>query len=204
MTTIEPATLHRADDPRLTRLAAELVGGRVTRVRYRLPSGTDFAAESVHDVGSAVELTLGSGRVLVLSWGTPGLDEGLAIEVREDGAAADRVDASVDVSDDPHWSAVLGNPIEECALAFFEYYYDSSVRPWSFRVGVSGGGSATVALGETDGAEISYLPDNLVVIFDETKARAPIWKAERFASGHVWIGAPARTGPGSAPDPDDR
>ncbi len=30
---------------------------------------------------------------------------------------------------------------------------------------------------------------------DETKARAPIWKAERFADGHVWIGRPARTGP---------
>jgi molybdopterin synthase catalytic subunit len=31
---------------------------------------------------------------------------------------------------------------------------------------------------------------------DETKARAPIWKAERFADGHVWIGDVARTGPG--------
>jgi len=30
---------------------------------------------------------------------------------------------------------------------------------------------------------------------NETKARAPIWKAERFADGHVWIGEPARTGP---------
>lgn len=30
---------------------------------------------------------------------------------------------------------------------------------------------------------------------DETKARAPIWKAERFDDGHVWIGDPARTGP---------
>lgn len=30
---------------------------------------------------------------------------------------------------------------------------------------------------------------------DETKARAPIWKAERFADGHVWIGQVARTGP---------
>jgi MoaE-MoaD fusion protein len=28
---------------------------------------------------------------------------------------------------------------------------------------------------------------------DETKARAPIWKAERFADGHLWIGEPART-----------
>ena len=30
---------------------------------------------------------------------------------------------------------------------------------------------------------------------DETKARAPIWKAERFADGHVWVGHPARSGP---------
>ena len=30
---------------------------------------------------------------------------------------------------------------------------------------------------------------------DETKARAPIWKAERFVDGHVWLGAPAREGP---------
>jgi molybdopterin synthase catalytic subunit len=30
---------------------------------------------------------------------------------------------------------------------------------------------------------------------DETKGRAPIWKAERFEDGHVWIGEPARSGP---------
>jgi molybdopterin synthase catalytic subunit len=30
---------------------------------------------------------------------------------------------------------------------------------------------------------------------EELKARAPIWKAERFADGQVWLGAPARTGP---------
>jgi molybdopterin synthase catalytic subunit len=34
---------------------------------------------------------------------------------------------------------------------------------------------------------------------DETKARAPIWKSERFSDGHVWIGEPARTGPAEAP-----
>jgi MoaE-MoaD fusion protein len=30
---------------------------------------------------------------------------------------------------------------------------------------------------------------------DELKARAPIWKSERFATGSVWVGAPAREGP---------
>jgi molybdopterin synthase catalytic subunit/molybdopterin converting factor small subunit len=37
---------------------------------------------------------------------------------------------------------------------------------------------------------------------DETKARAPIWKAERFADGHVWVGEMAResAAPAAAPD----
>ena len=30
---------------------------------------------------------------------------------------------------------------------------------------------------------------------DETKARAPIWKAEHFADGHLWVGTPARERP---------
>ncbi len=30
---------------------------------------------------------------------------------------------------------------------------------------------------------------------EELKARAPIWKAERFADGSVWLGSPARRGP---------
>jgi MoaE-MoaD fusion protein len=33
---------------------------------------------------------------------------------------------------------------------------------------------------------------------DETKARAPIWKAERFADGHIWVGEPARDRPAAA------
>ncbi len=36
---------------------------------------------------------------------------------------------------------------------------------------------------------------------DETKARAPIWKAERFEDGHVWIGHPVRTGARDARSP---
>ncbi len=39
---------------------------------------------------------------------------------------------------------------------------------------------------------------------DETKARAPIWKAERFEDGHVWIGQPARTGPAGPSDEERR
>jgi molybdopterin converting factor subunit 1 len=62
--------------------------------------------------------------------------------------------------------------------------------------------SGTVPLGEASIAVVAVSPHRAAAFeaaryaIDETKARAPIWKAERFSDGHVWIGHPARTGPG--------
>lgn len=61
--------------------------------------------------------------------------------------------------------------------------------------------SGAVPLGEASIAVVAASPHRDAAFaaaryaIDETKARAPIWKAERFADGHVWIGHPARTGP---------
>jgi molybdopterin converting factor subunit 1 len=61
-----------------------------------------------------------------------------------------------------------------------------------------------VPLGEVSVAIVAVSPhrdaafDAARYAIDETKARAPIWKAERFEDGHVWIGEPARTGPARA------
>ena len=58
-----------------------------------------------------------------------------------------------------------------------------------------------VPLGEVSVAVVVVSPhrdaafDAARYAIDETKARAPIWKAERFEDGHVWVGEPARTGP---------
>ena len=58
-----------------------------------------------------------------------------------------------------------------------------------------------VPLGEVSIAVVAVAPhrDSAFLAarygIDETKARAPIWKAERFADGHVWIGEPARARP---------
>ena len=58
-----------------------------------------------------------------------------------------------------------------------------------------------VPLGEVSVAVVAVSPhrdaafDAARYAIDETKARAPIWKAERFADGHVWVGEPARAGP---------
>ena len=58
-----------------------------------------------------------------------------------------------------------------------------------------------VPLGESSIAVVAVAPHRDAAFeaaryaIDETKVRAPIWKAERFADGHVWIGHQARTGP---------
>ncbi len=58
-----------------------------------------------------------------------------------------------------------------------------------------------VPLGDVSIAVVAVSPHRAAAFdaaryaIDETKARAPIWKAERFRDGHVWIGQAARSGP---------
>ncbi|HUP54426.1 MAG TPA: MoaD family protein, partial [Methylomirabilota bacterium] len=60
--------------------------------------------------------------------------------------------------------------------------------------------TGAVPLGEASIAVVVVAPhrdaafDAARYAIDETKARAPIWKADRFADGHVWLGQPARSG----------
>jgi MoaE-MoaD fusion protein len=58
-----------------------------------------------------------------------------------------------------------------------------------------------VPLGEPSVAIVAVSPHREAAFeaaryaIDETKARAPIWKSEQFADGHVWVGEVAREGP---------
>jgi molybdopterin synthase catalytic subunit len=58
-----------------------------------------------------------------------------------------------------------------------------------------------VPLGDVSVAVVAVSPHRAAAFeaaryaIDETKARAPIWKAEQFVDGHVWIGEAARSGP---------
>jgi molybdopterin synthase catalytic subunit len=63
-----------------------------------------------------------------------------------------------------------------------------------------------VPLGDSSVAVVAVAPHRDAAFaaaryaIDETKARAPIWKAERFRDGHIWIGEAARSGhPGGPP-----
>jgi MoaE-MoaD fusion protein len=61
-----------------------------------------------------------------------------------------------------------------------------------------------VPLGDVSVAIVAVSPhrdaafDAARYAIDETKGRAPIWKAEHFVDGHVWVGEAARTGPREA------
>jgi molybdopterin synthase catalytic subunit len=65
----------------------------------------------------------------------------------------------------------------------------------------------SVATGEVSVAIVAASPHRDAAFaacryaIEELKARAPIWKAERFADGQVWLGAPPRPGPIEARDP---
>jgi molybdopterin synthase catalytic subunit len=67
-----------------------------------------------------------------------------------------------------------------------------------------------VRLGEASIAVVAVAPHRDAAFLaaryaiDETKARAPIWKAEHFSDGHVWIGHPARTGPADLTEADEQ
>ena len=64
--------------------------------------------------------------------------------------------------------------------------------------------SGVVPLGEASVVVVAVAPHRDAAFaaaryaIDETKARAPIWKAERFEDGVVWIGDAARSGPADA------
>ena len=59
--------------------------------------------------------------------------------------------------------------------------------------------TGSVPLGEVSILVVAAAPhrgaafDAARYAIDETKARAPIWKAEEFRDGHIWVGAPARS-----------
>lgn len=175
-TIIDPSTLHLRDDLRLIDLANLLRGERLISARYLLPSGMGWGGggdlDHVHEVDMGVELLTESGIRLELSWSTPGVGEGLVIAF---GAVMDCSEgqrlSSVDVSRDDQWSAILGYSVESVAIAFCFHDFTSSMRPWSFRLGLSGSSSVTIALGEIREGRLQYMPDNIVVIFDEATAQ---------------------------------
>jgi MoaE-MoaD fusion protein len=95
---------------------------------------------------------------------------------------------------------------EPMAIAVLGEIADEIERRWGVRRLAIVHRTGPVPLGEASIVVVAVAPHRDAAFaaaryaIDETKARAPIWKAERFEDGHVWIGHPARTGAGDADD----
>jgi MoaE-MoaD fusion protein len=95
---------------------------------------------------------------------------------------------------------------EAMALATLEAIADEIATRFGVRRLAIVHRTGDVSVGETSVA-IAIAAGHRAAAFDacryaieELKARAPIWKSERFADGSIWLGAPARSGP---PDPTE-
>ncbi len=107
-------------------------------------------------------------------------------------------------------SAVEGleyEAFEPMALGVLGQIADEIEARWGIRHLAIVHRTGAVPLGDVSVAVVAASPHRDAAFeaaryaIDETKARAPIWKSERFEDGHVWIGHPARTGPAASGDP---
>ncbi|MGH9338550.1 MAG: hypothetical protein ACRD1R_02925 [Acidobacteriota bacterium] len=120
-----------------------------------------------------VEIVLVGGAKLAVSWEMDGLNEGLSINLDSgDSNSEDRQGELVDVSTTDGWKRVLGRKIEGLAFASHIPNDGCPEALWSIRLDLSGTASVVIALGEMRGDHLGYLPDGLVVIFNEVEARS--------------------------------
>ena len=97
--------------------------------------------------------------------------------------------------------ALAYEAFEPMALAVLEEIADEIEERFGVRRLAIVHRTGEVPLGDTSIVVVAVAPHRDAAFaaarhaIDETKARAPIWKAERFTDGHVWIGHVARTGP---------
>ncbi len=147
--------------------------------------GAELAARVATDEDGGVVVFLGRTRI---SPGTPAPGQ--------EAEAALHAGRSVEALDYEAFEPMAAGVLEQIADEIEERF---GVRRLAIvhRVG-------SVPLGEASILVVAAAPhrgaafDAARYAIDETKARAPIWKAERFADGHVWIGSVARTGPEDA------
>jgi molybdopterin synthase catalytic subunit len=177
------------------------VGHRILEIRAApFPDGllADLIGRTTTDEDGGVVAFLGRTRVTP---GTPAPgQEALAAEV--EGRVVEALDYEA---------------FEPMALSVLRQIADEIDARWGIRHLAIVHRTGAVPLGDVSVAVVAASPHRDAAFeaaryaIDETKARAPIWKSERFEDGHVWIGEPARSGPavvdgaasvGAAPGPD--
>jgi hypothetical protein len=149
-----------------------LMGARLAGVTYRYLPGLDTEEYEGREPGvdgdiAAVMLDLGDRGGYALTWSMDRFQQALALLPAESYRAV--ADAEFDAAADGPWRTLLGQQIESCAVAWHVAEEGCPEAVWALRLNFSGA-SVVIALGELRD-QPSYMPDELVVIFDPDVAR---------------------------------
>jgi hypothetical protein len=156
-----------------------VAGGSLAMVEYdHLPSadGSSFTrlAEADGDL-AAVRLTYADGHRCAITWAMDGTTEGLSLSTAADALASSSAER-IDVSQSPPWIPLIGRNVASLSLAWRRDAAAGKESLFALKCGTSGGASFVVALGGVSAEGIEYLPDEVVVIFDDAAA-------ERYVGG---------------------
>lgn len=156
--------------------AAEIAGESLDRVAYLVPGTSDVTKRrhynSFDEVDMGVELTTVSGSKFCFMWVMDDVKEGLRLGRAEPGSRPVPF-KRLDVSSEPEWAELRGKTTTGVALAWHRPCDEALEAVWSVRLRFDRT-SVVIALGEAahDRQTICYIPDSLVVIFDEVVARS--------------------------------
>lgn len=119
-----------------------------------------------------VELQMGPGVTVRIRWAMTNFNEAITLRRHTRHNESDGL-KMINVSDAAEWRLLLGEVITEAAATWHVPNEYATETVWSIRLAFGKVGSVVIALGECDykTRRISYIPDSLVVIFDEVLAR---------------------------------
>jgi len=175
---LSPLPILRAgDEQELARVTGKLSGENLVSVSYIIPKEGHWPdgrhIDGVHEVDDGVKLSTTSDAVLI-RWGMAGYVEGLSAQIVS--KAATKPDPALlrelDMSGSSRWRQFLAKPLFIAGFATHVAPDASEATIWSLRFASKQGPEVVIALGEWTKVGPSYIPDNLLAIFDEAVARS--------------------------------
>ncbi|MFG1842639.1 hypothetical protein ACGFH8_29915 [Micromonospora sp. NPDC049175] len=181
------ALVQREDKTRIDELSAAVAARRFRGVTYFVPPGLEWVEEdspagAVHVADMGVSLRF-DDLTFNVAWSMNGFNEGLAVATDPvDPLFFGRSAVAVDASAIPPWPSRLGHAVEGISWAWHQPGDDCPELLWAVRFDFGVTGSAVIALGEVDDGTPRYMPDSLLVLFDENLARSYVIPAGESSS----------------------
>jgi hypothetical protein len=178
----KPAPVTANDIESLRAWAAGLNSRRLVGVRYWYWPDTEWpngwSIDGVDEVAMEISFALDNGSTAVIAWAMAGFDQG----VGENQGLALRLVARpfkpregslvpIEATELPQWAPLIGRKIVDVGAGWHVSDAGHPETVWSVKLTFDNSISVVVALGELERGSLHYLPDYLVVIFDEDLAR---------------------------------